>query len=192
VKFGGPPVPAAAPLKKIEKWPGRPGSKWTLGFQTPGGVPCGAVVGAQKLLATQQRLAAQSVLFTEAVARRLGVTPTDVKCLSLLAAEPHTPSRLAAELGLTAGAVTTVVDRLERAGFARRDRSSPDRREVTVHPVPERAADAIALHISLYDEMKSLVAALGDDQAAVVLRHLQRSLEILTRQTEGLRADRAS
>ncbi|WP_171074480.1 MarR family transcriptional regulator [Nonomuraea basaltis] len=78
-------------------------------------------------------------LIDELAARHLGINRTDLRCLSRLSARgAMTASDLAAAAGLTGGAMTTVIDRLERAGLARRVRDSVDRRRVLVH-LTERA-----------------------------------------------------
>src|SRR5260370_4757362 len=70
------------------------------------------------------------VLFHHAVAERLGIGPTDHKCLDLLRERgPMTGSELAALTGLTTGAITGVVARLERAGFLSREPDTHDRRK---------------------------------------------------------------
>jgi DNA-binding MarR family transcriptional regulator len=71
-----------------------------------------------------------------------GLHPTDVQALAAIldAEQPMTPGRLREHLGLTSGAVTACVDRLERAGHIRRVRESADRRVVHLH----YAADAMA------------------------------------------------
>ena len=71
--------------------------------------------------------------FDNLAARRLGVNPTDLQCLSIVQRRDGlTAGALAAEAGLTSGAVTGVIDRLERAGYARRVRDPDDRRKVNV------------------------------------------------------------
>lgn len=66
-------------------------------------------------------------------AERLGVNQTDLHCLNIIENSGGlTAGALAAEAGLTTGAVTGVIDRLERAGFARRVRDRSDRRRVKV------------------------------------------------------------
>src|SRR3569833_2256761 len=118
----------------------------------------------QRLLGAQQRMAAPSTLHTAAIARKLGSTPTDLKCLSLLVREPLTPRRIADELHLTAGAVTTVIDRLEKAGYARRERSSTDRRQVRVQADLEKAQEASALYTPLYERTRELVGKYDEAQ----------------------------
>jgi DNA-binding MarR family transcriptional regulator len=83
--------------------------------------------------------------FDEAVAGRLGINRTDLRCLDLLERHgPMTAGKLAHASGLTTGAVTRLLDRLERMGYAQRVRDSADRRRVLVELTPrarERAAE---------------------------------------------------
>lgn len=77
---------------------------------------------------------AQAVLFQDAVARFGGLNSTDLQTVSILISQgPATPGELAERTGLTAGgAITAVVDRLEKAGYATRARDDADRRRVIV------------------------------------------------------------
>src|SRR5580700_8824106 len=72
------------------------------------------------------------VLFSQEVARRLGIASTDLECLDYLGRGPIAAGELAELTGLTTGAITGVIDRLERAGLARRSRDVADRRKVLV------------------------------------------------------------
>lgn len=86
-----------------------------------------------------------SARYDQAVARALGFNRTDTRCLDLLDREGRlTAGQLAARTGLTTGAITTVIDRLEQAGHVRRAHDPDDRRRVYVeltheaHKVAER------------------------------------------------------
>jgi DNA-binding MarR family transcriptional regulator len=69
----------------------------------------------------------------EAAVELLGINRTDSRCLDILDREGRmTAGRLATSSGLTTGAVTAVLDRLERAGYAKRVRDTADRRRVLV------------------------------------------------------------
>src|SRR6266498_4311392 len=82
------------------------------------------------------------VLFHHAVAERLGLSPTDHKCLDLLRERrAMTGSDLAAITDLTSGAITGVVARLERAGYLCREPDPHDGRQQILHPVLERMQD---------------------------------------------------
>lgn len=97
------------------------------------------------LLRELRNQAVRTVVFHSAVAARLGITITDLSCLNMLSMDgPSTPGELARRIGITnGGAVTAMVDRLERAGYVRRERDPGDRRRVRVELVAERAAAAV-------------------------------------------------
>jgi len=82
---------------------------------------------------------ARAVLFQEAVARSGGLNGSDLQAVGLLLSEgPATPGELASRLRLTAGgAITAMIDRLERAGYVSRTRDDADRRRVIVTAIPD-------------------------------------------------------
>ncbi len=88
----------------------------------------------------------QDDAFDTVAAARLGVTETDLRCLNIIEnAGGLTAGELATQSGLTGGAITGVLDHLERAGFARRVVDPSDRRRVSVEVTPAfyRSADQI-------------------------------------------------
>src|SRR5271157_6269130 len=75
--------------------------------------------------------------FNEGLAKKLKLSRTDMRCLDLIGRlGPMTAGRLAEESGLTNGAVTFILDRLEEAGMVTRRRDTEDRRRVWVEIVP--------------------------------------------------------
>lgn len=93
--------------------------------------------GRQQLVSkTEQNLylfTIQVELFKHRIAEEMKLNNTDLSCACLLAMHgPHTASQLAKATGLTTGAITTVIDRLERAGYASRESDSADRRRTVV------------------------------------------------------------
>ena len=95
--------------------------------------------------------------FDQAVADALGVNRTDMRCIDVLQrVGPLTAGRLAEETGLTTGAMTTALDRLERAGFARRTRDAGDRRRVLVELTPKVLHDASAFYTDHQAKAESL------------------------------------
>ena len=92
-----------------------------------------------------RQLATSTILFHQAVADRLGMHVTDHKCGDiLLKSGPITAGELAERTGLTTGAITGVIDRLEKAGFVRRGEDPNDRRRVIIEPSPERIEGQVA------------------------------------------------
>src|SRR5579884_1254697 len=91
----------------------------------------------QELEASMRRTSAQGVLYGQAVADIAGVSGSDLDCMDFLNLEGRmTAGRLAELTGLTTGAITGVVDRLEKAGYVRRERDESDRRKVFIAIVP--------------------------------------------------------
>jgi DNA-binding MarR family transcriptional regulator len=79
-----------------------------------------------------------TVLRHARIAEKMGLSGTDHKALDLVgqAEGPLTAGRIAELTGLSTGAVTGVIDRLEKAGFVRRVRDPQDRRRVFVEIIP--------------------------------------------------------
>lgn len=102
----------------------------------------------------------QDGAFENLAADRLGVNRTDLHCLNAIEnAGGLTAGELAAEAGLTSGAVTGVVDRLERAGFARRVPDPGDRRRVKVEVTPAFYARAEQIWGPLAAEWETSLAS---------------------------------
>jgi DNA-binding MarR family transcriptional regulator len=134
-------------------------------------------------------ISAQSVLLSQAAAERLGLNSTDMECLDLLNLNGPLPAGRLAELtGLTTGAITGVVDRLERAGYVRREADPRDRRRVIVRPILERQAEAAPIFEPLARAMDELYASYSDDQLAVILDFAARANAIVLEQITRLRA----
>src|SRR5438132_13819427 len=94
----------------------------------------------QQLEEAMRRSSAQGVLYGQTVANVAGIANSDLECMDILYLEGRvTAGRLAEVTGLTTGAITGVVDRLEKAGLVRRERDEADRRKVFIAVVP--AAD---------------------------------------------------
>lgn len=96
----------------------------------------------EELQATLTQAVADAILVQQAAAERLGLSLTDFKCLTaLLDRGSATAGEIAQRTGLTSGAVTRMIDRLERSGWVRRLHDTADRRRVIVEPMPQRLAE---------------------------------------------------
>jgi DNA-binding MarR family transcriptional regulator len=139
-----------------------------------------------------QELSARTVLFHQAIADRLGLGPTDHKCLDLAlrasSDEPITAGRLAEITGLTTGAITGVLDRLERAGYIRREKDPRDRRQVLVRPRPERLEEIGRLFEPLRRAWDRVAARYTLEELGVVQRYCEDAVKIMKEETERLRA----
>lgn len=137
-----------------------------------------------------RRHSTATVLFHHAMAERLGLGPSDHKCLDLLLQhEQLTGSRLAALTGLTTGAVTGVVNRLEQAGFVRRTPDPTDGRRQLLEPVADRIAEVGSLFQQHGPDLATLVTGMDGDQVTAVMTFLDRATEQLEQRSAMLRAE---
>ncbi|HUQ07445.1 MAG TPA: MarR family transcriptional regulator [Kofleriaceae bacterium] len=118
-----------------------------------------------------------------ATAERLGVGASDLDALLLVdTAGPLTAGRIAEAMAVTTGAVTGLIDRLERAGWVQRTRHEADRRQVLIELVPERR-EAIANH---WRERERMVLAAAGDVDDATLAACARFLDgVADRMAEG-------
>jgi DNA-binding MarR family transcriptional regulator len=133
-----------------------------------------------------QQFAARVVLFHSAVAERLGLHATDLKVLRLLGREPMSAGALADETGLTGAAVTALIDRLENAGYVRRERGAEDRRRVTVHGVPEKLREVNRLYEGQGARMSKLLAKYGAEEFDAIADFLKETTNVLIEEARKL------
>jgi DNA-binding MarR family transcriptional regulator len=129
------------------------------------------------------------VLFSQAVADRVGISATDLETLDILVRSgPLTAGRLAELTGLTTGAITGLVDRLERRGYAHREPHPTDRRSVIVQPLIENAErDLAPLYAGMSQAMRELMSGYSDEELSVITEFLTRAASITADQVARLR-----
>ncbi|WP_246843177.1 MarR family winged helix-turn-helix transcriptional regulator [Allokutzneria sp. NRRL B-24872] len=134
-------------------------------------------------------LSAATVMFHTAVADRMGLSVTDHKCLDLArrAEGPVTAGRIAELSGLSTGAVTGVIDRLERAGFVRRVRDPHDRRKVLVEVLAKDAGEHAWMFQGLRDACEKAVQQHGAEEIELIISYLTEMTETLHRETMRVR-----
>ncbi len=132
--------------------------------------------------------------FFRAAAARSGATVTDLQVIDLLeGAGPLTAGQIADLTGLTTGAVTGLLNRLEEAGRVRRERDPADGRRVIVRLVPGDDGTAVgALLAPLGMAWDSLAAQYDDEKIALLLAFLQRGNALLKTEILRLREEPAS
>lgn len=118
--------------------------------------------------------------FTAAVARSLGLAPSDVLALEHLFADgPLGPGEIAGRLGITTPAATALVDRLERAGHVQRRPHPTDRRRLAVVPTPQAEAAAYAAIAGMIEGMAEIGARLSPAERVIVARYLDGATAVL-------------
>ena len=140
-----------------------------------------------------RRMTAQSVLISDAVSARFGLSSSDLECLDLaLLSGGATAGEFARATGLTTGAITGVIDRLERAGYVRREKDPADRRKVVVRARPAMTRRIAPVYDSLQRAMTALWARYGDGELAVILDFLRRSCDLAVEEIAKLQAKRTA
>ncbi|MFD9303384.1 MarR family winged helix-turn-helix transcriptional regulator [Streptomyces sp. NPDC060048] len=140
-----------------------------------GGTPDGdGEVGLQAFAVQLRRLNGEINRVVHGFAHGQGLHPTDVQALSAIldSADPLTPGMLREHLGLTSGAVTACLDRLERAGHVTRTRDAADRRVVHVRYAADARAAARSYFMPLAAATDTALGQFSQEELAIALRFL--------------------
>jgi len=123
--------------------------------------------------------------FDEVVTNLLGINRTDGRCLDILEQRgPLTAGELARACGLTTGAMTTLLDRLERLGYLRRVPHPTDRRRVMVELTAKSRRYIEQVYMPVGREGRDLLNCLSDSQLELIAKVMQTGRELLERHTE--------
>jgi DNA-binding MarR family transcriptional regulator len=144
----------------------------------------------QAIIQKHREMSTETIMFHQSVADVLGLHITDHKCLDLILQYGAMPAGRLAELtGLTTGAVTGIIDRLEKAEYVRRANDPKDRRRTIVEPVRnkkwERKIEAI--FIPFHQSMYKLLSSYSDGDLAFLLDVLTKSIELTREESKKLR-----
>jgi DNA-binding MarR family transcriptional regulator len=125
---------------------------------------------AEALTREVRKFIAGAILFNLKVADEVGLNGTDMQCLHLLGLQGSaTPGELARWAFLTTGGITVVLDRLEKAGYVRREPNPRDRRSSIVWPVPAKARKLQALYKSKGQTLARVLSGYGERDLNVIL-----------------------
>ena len=135
-----------------------------------------------------RRSSAQGAMFAKTVADRAGISASDMDCMDFLNLEGRmTAGRLAELTGLTTGAITGVIDRLEKAGYVRRERDDSDRRKVFIAVVPETAARIGRLYVPMQQSMQKVWSRYSEEELRLLLRFANDGYKGVLEATEALK-----
>jgi DNA-binding MarR family transcriptional regulator len=150
--------------------------------------------GSQKkraeVLGELRQFAGLGASFFRAAAARIGITVTDMQVIDVLnLTGPMTAGQLADLTGLTTGAITGMLNRLEEAGLVRRERDPSDGRRVIVRLVPDKdeMQKIEAIFDSLGDAWDEMASHYDDKQLAFLLEFLIRSNALSRKEIVRLR-----
>ncbi|MDQ4065966.1 MAG: MarR family transcriptional regulator [Thermoproteota archaeon] len=144
----------------------------------------------QAIIEKRREMSTETIMFHQSVADVLGLHITDHKCLDLIRQYGAMPAGRLAELtGLTTGAVTGIIDRLEKAGYVRRANDPKDRRRTIIEPVRNKKWERKikAIFIPFHQRMHKLLSSYSDSELAFLLDVLTKSIELTHEESKKLR-----
>lgn len=137
-----------------------------------------------------REMSTETIMFHQAVADVLGLHITDHKCVDFIYRFGAMPAGRLVELtGLTTGAVTGIIDRLEKAGYVRRTNDLKDRRRTIVEPTRNRKLERKieGIFIPLHERMHKVLSSYSDSELAFLLNVTTGFIEQTREESKKLR-----
>src|ERR1044071_9234960 len=129
-------------------------------------------------------------LFRNAMSEWAGLNVTDMECLRLVFLKgTATPSELARHTGLTSGAATAMLDRLEKAGLIKRRPNPDDRRGTLIVPAKSAAEKAAAWFESARNAQDELVSSYSESELEIISDVFERFTKLWDQEREKIRGE---
>ncbi|WP_329081424.1 MarR family winged helix-turn-helix transcriptional regulator [Streptosporangium sp. NBC_01469] len=142
---------------------------------------------ADRIVASMTDFAGALGRLNDLIAQHLGIAQTDLLCLHALnRAGASTAGALSSQLGRTTGAVTHMIDRLEKAGYVRRQPDPRDRRRVLVEASTSGLERIASFYEGIDARSRRLMATFSDDQLATIHTFLLSGYEDATEECDHL------
>ena len=137
-----------------------------------------------------REMSTEMVMFHQAVADELGLYVTDLKCMDIIHRFGAMPAGRLGELtGLTTGAVTGMIDRLEKAGYVRRTNDPKDRRKTIVEPVRNKKLERKIemIFMPLHERMHKFLSSYSDSELTLLLDAMTKLIAQTREESKRLR-----
>jgi DNA-binding MarR family transcriptional regulator len=137
-----------------------------------------------------REMSTETVMFHQAVADELGLYITDHKCMDIIHRFGAMPAgRLGEMTGLTTGAITGMIDRLEKAGYVRRTNDPKDRRKTIVEPVRNKKLERKIemIFTPLHERMHKFLSSYSESELTLLLDIMTKLIEQTREESKGLR-----
>lgn len=144
----------------------------------------------QRALNAVRDYGVQLTLFRNKMDEWANLNATDMECLRLLFLEGvSTPSRLARHTGLTSGATTAMLDRLETAGLIERQPNPADRRGTLIVPTKSSAEKIASWFESARKAQAALIAQFSEQELEVIADVFERFAKLWEQEREKIQID---
>jgi DNA-binding MarR family transcriptional regulator len=128
------------------------------------------------------------ILFHQLAAQSLGLFHTDLKSADILfECGPMTAGELGKKTGLSTGSVTALIDRLEQAGYVKRENDPTDRRRVIILPIKESSQHIKKLFSSLSDSTTTLCKEYTPEELEIIFGFLKKSTDLLDAEIDRIK-----
>ena len=145
----------------------------------------------ERALIAVREYGVQLTLFRNAMSEWVGLNVTDMECLRILFLKGvATPSELARHTGLTSGATTAMLDRLERAGMIERRPNPDDRRGFLIAPAKAGTETAASWFESARKAQAKLISSYSEEELETIADAFERITEIWKRERDKLQSSK--
>ena len=147
----------------------------------------------RKLADLGRKISTQTVFLHQAIAQSVGLNATDTKCVDLILTHPDgemTAGRLSELSGLTTGAITHIVDRLEKRGVVERVRDTADRRRVFVRVQGASLKPLAPRYEALGKAFGALAEEYSDQDLLLICEYMEKTSDTAARLMAEMIADR--
>jgi DNA-binding MarR family transcriptional regulator len=140
-----------------------------------------------------RKVSTQTVFLHQAIAQSIGLNATDTKCVDLILSGEEgsvTAGWLSEATGLTTGAITHILDRLEKLQVIERVRDTRDRRKIFVRVRPESLLPVYPKYEEIGKAYLELAERYDDHDLRVICDYMERACEVSKAQLARLIANR--
>lgn len=144
----------------------------------------------QRALKAVAEYGAHLTMFRNAMSEWAGLNVTDMECLRFLFLKGvATPTELARHTGLTSGAATAMLDRLEKGGLIERRPNPADRRGTLITPAPAAAENVRSWFESARNAQEALISSYAESELEIIADAFERFTKLWDQEREKLRSD---
>jgi DNA-binding MarR family transcriptional regulator len=150
-------------------------------------------VQVYSLMMATRKLTRSSLMLQYAIAEKMNLNATDAECIDfLMEMGPATAGDLAKATRLTTGAITSVIDRLEKAGFVKRENDPKDRRKVIIRLIPKKHAKTAKYYAAMAKDVYDLFSGYTDAKLKSLLEYTDALTTIFQNHAEKVFDNRIS
>jgi len=132
-----------------------------------------------------RRMSTQTVFLHQAIAQSFGLNATDTKCVDLILSHPVgsvTAGQLSAMSGLTTGAITHILDRLEKRQIIERVRDTRDRRRIFIRVNPQSLEPLMPQYEAIGKAFTDLVDQYSDEELQLICDYMEKASAVANQQ----------